>query len=119
VDAYHACDTFVLPSRHEPFGIVVLEAWSAGKPVVVSDLGGLRALVDDGRTGLKFDPGATDAAQQLAAHLVRLTREPATRERLGSEGRTEARAQYDWERIHSRLEAIYCTAEARQAGGAR
>lgn len=115
VNAFHASDTFVLPSRHEPFGIVVLEAWSAGKPVVVSNLGGLRTLVDHDRTGLKFDPDASDAAPQLAAHLARLAREPETRRRLGGEGRAEACAQYDWEQINARLETIYRTAEARAA----
>jgi glycosyltransferase involved in cell wall biosynthesis len=115
VNAYHACDAFVLPSRHEPFGIVVLEAWSAGKPVVVSALGGLRTLVDHERTGLKFAPDAPDAAKQLAALLVRLAREPQTRARLGAEGRAEALAQYDWEQINTRLETIYRAAEARAA----
>jgi len=115
VNAFHACDVFVLPSRHEPFGIVVLEAWSAGKAVVTSDLGGLRTLVTDGRTGLKFAPDASDASAQLAAHLIRLARDPELRSRLGAEGRTEAHAHYDWERINGRLETIYRAAELHAA----
>merc|ERR1719444_534272 len=37
VDLFKACDCVVVPSRNEPFGLVVLEAWAAGKPVVASD----------------------------------------------------------------------------------
>lgn len=40
VDAYHSADCFVLPSLHEPFGMVVLEAWASGLAVVVSHVGG-------------------------------------------------------------------------------
>ncbi|MEG1979479.1 MAG: glycosyltransferase family 4 protein, partial [Victivallaceae bacterium] len=45
--AYQQADLFILPSAHEPFGIVVLEAWSAKLPVVTSDVGGLGRLVTD------------------------------------------------------------------------
>lgn len=115
VDAYHACDTFALPSRHEPFGIVVLEAWSAGKPVVVSDVGGLRALVEDGVTGLKFDPTAADAAAQLADRLYTLADLPILRKTLGGRGLAVANARYDWTRINQQLESIYQLAEAHAA----
>lgn len=116
VDAFHAADVFVLPSLHEPFGIVVLEAWSAGRPVVCSRIGGLRALVEDGRTGLCFDPEAGDAAGQLAAHLDRLARDPSLRQSLGAAGRKEAVGRYDWTEIVRRLEELYCRAEAHRAG---
>jgi glycosyltransferase involved in cell wall biosynthesis len=115
VDAYHAADAFVLSSRHEPFGIVVLEAWCAGRAVIASRVGGLQALIREGETGLFFDPDAADAATQLAAHLTSLHDSPARREQLGAAGRAEALAHYDWSRIGARLEAIYQQAEANAA----
>ena len=111
IDAYHAADAFVLSSRHEPFGIVVLEAWCAGRAVIVSRVGGLQTLVHDGETGFFFDPDAPDAAAQLTALLTTLHNDPALRERLGEAGRAEAVAHYDWTRIGARLEEIYQMAE--------
>ena len=112
-DAYHGCDIFVLPSRHEPFGIVVLEAWSAGKPVVVASVGGLRHLVVENETGLFFPTG--DAAA-LAAQLTTLIDAPALRARLGATGRQLASERYSWTKIAEETERIYQAAEARQAG---
>jgi glycosyltransferase involved in cell wall biosynthesis len=112
VDAYHAADVFVLPSRHEPFGIVVLEAWSAGKPVIVSDIGGLKALVQDGVTGLKFDSSANDAAEQLAGKIKVLADDSVLRRTIAQNGMSSARTNYDWSRIHQQLETIYQKAEA-------
>lgn len=111
VDAYHAADVFVLASRHEPFGIVVLEAWCAAKPVIVSRVGGLQSLVSDEQTGLFFDPDAPDAAQQLADRLSRLQADADMRQRLGEAGKAEAFAKYDWASITTRLEGIYQSAE--------
>lgn len=111
VQAFHACDVFVLPSMHEPFGIVVLEAWSAGRPVIASRVGGLQALVRDGETGLFIDPNAPDAAADLAAKLGRLAAEPAFRAQIGEAGLREARANYDWTKIGQQLENLYQRAE--------
>jgi glycosyltransferase involved in cell wall biosynthesis len=111
IDAYHAADTFVLSSRHEPFGIVVLEAWCAGCAVVVSRVGGLQTLVRDGETGLFFEPDSADAAEQLASNFSRLHRDPARRQKLGDAGRAEATSHYDWSKIGARLEEIYQLAE--------
>ncbi|MBB5350880.1 glycosyltransferase involved in cell wall biosynthesis [Haloferula luteola] len=116
VDAYHAADAFVLASRHEPFGIVVLEAWCAARPVIASRVGGLQSLIRDGETGLFFDPEAADAADQLADRLNRLHASPSLRQQLGEAGRQEAFAHYDWARISERLEGIYQLAETHAAG---
>ena len=112
VDAYHAADVFVLASRHEPFGIVVLEAWCAARAVIVSRVGGLQTLVREGETGLFFDPDATDAPAQLATALIRLHVNPELRRQLGEAGKTEASENYDWSNIAKRLEEIYQLAEA-------
>ena len=111
-DAYHACDIFALPSRHEPFGIVVLEAWSAGKPVVVAEVGGLRNLVSEGLDGLFFPTGNAAA---LASRIEKLLRAPALRAALGAAGRQLARERYSWERLAAETERIYQAAEARCA----
>jgi len=111
VQAFHAANVFVLPSMHEPFGIVVLEAWSAGRAVIASRVGGLQALVRDGETGLFMDPNAPTAVADLAAQLARLAGDPGFCKALGEAGRREARAHYDWEQIGRQLEDLYRLAE--------
>lgn len=107
VDAYDACDVFVLPSMHEPFGIVVLEAWSAGKPVIASRVGGLKALISAEKTGLFFD-----TPDELAMELLSLHRSVRLRHALGHAGSLEAQNNYDWAQINGRLETLYQSAEA-------
>ncbi len=95
-------DVFVLPSRVEPFGIVVLEALRAGTPVVVSDRGGAGEIVDAGQ-GLLVDPTDTSA---LAASISRLLGDPSLRERLAYSGRLRAKA-FGWEGITLQYESVY------------
>ena len=111
VNAYHACDVFVLPSRHEPFGIVVLEAWSAGRPVIVNRVGGLKSLVNHGVNGLFLNPDREGTPADLAEQLQVVATTPELRRRLGEAGRLEARSRYDWSRIAQQLEGLYQAAE--------
>jgi glycosyltransferase involved in cell wall biosynthesis len=111
VNAYHACDVFALPSIHEPFGIVVLEAWSATKPVVVSHAGGLKTFVKQDETGLFFDPQAANSVRQLADNLELLMAQPLLRQRLGEAGLQQVKTRYDWSVIGASLESIYQAAE--------
>jgi len=115
VNAYHACDVFALASIHEPFGIVVLEAWSAGKPVIASRVGGLQRLIKPGETGLCFDPNGPDGLETCAAQLESLAADETLRRRLGEAGRAEARAQYDWKSVARQLEEVYQAAEEHAA----
>lgn len=104
VDAFHAADALLLPSVHEPFGIVVLEAWAAGLPVVAARVGGVPYFVEDGRTGWLFDSGDAAAA---AERLLALCADADARRALGAAGRELARREYSWDRITERLLALY------------
>ena len=75
---------FVMPSRVEPFGMVVLEAWRAGRPVVASRRGGPREYVRDGVDAILVDPEDTAA---LAGALCRLLDDEDLRSRIGSAAR--------------------------------
>jgi glycosyltransferase involved in cell wall biosynthesis len=86
-----ACEVFVCPSRHEPLGNVVLEAWSAARPIVATAAEGPAALIRPGETGLlvpKEDPAA------LAAAIRGLLAEPARAAALAAAGRVEFAAHH-------------------------
>jgi len=103
-DAFAAADVFVLPSRHEPFGIVVLEAWSAGLPVIAARVGGIPGFAVDGTTALLFEPGDDEA---MAASVLAALASPDLARRLGAQGRVEARTNYDWPVVCRRLASLY------------
>ena len=66
-DAFAACDLFVMPSRYDSFGIVYLEAWRCGKPVIGARVGAIPEVIDDGKDGLLVDFGNVD---QLVSAIV-------------------------------------------------
>jgi glycosyltransferase involved in cell wall biosynthesis len=93
----------------ESFGIVALEAAAAGKPAIVSDIGGLSDIVRDGETGFLVAPGDRPG---LRAALGRLCGDAELRERMGAAARERA-ATFSAEAIVPEFEAAY--ALARQA----
>lgn len=108
VDAYHASNCFVLPSLHEPFGMVVLEAWASGLPVAVSKRGGLSHLVTHDETGLFFDPELPPSDEDsIASVLGRMVNNPLLQQSLAKKGHTSAVTSYSWDIITARLEGIY------------
>jgi 1,4-alpha-glucan branching enzyme len=92
---FHGCSFFVLPSLHEPLGIVNLEAMAAGKAVLASDVGGVSEIVAAGVTGLMVPGGDV---QKLAEGLRSLSRDASLRHRLGTAGRQRAE-EFDWPKI--------------------
>lgn len=95
-----AADLLVCPSRLEPLGNVVIEAWAAGVPVVATASDGPAALIAEGRTGVLVP---VDDATALAAALRRLAGDPALRARLAASGR----AAYEAEFAETRVVGLY------------
>jgi glycosyltransferase involved in cell wall biosynthesis len=95
-----SCDMLVCPSRHEPLGNVVLEAWAAAVPVVAAASEGPRALIRDGETGLLVP---VEDAAALAAALDRLGSDAALRQRLAAHGHAAWRAEF----AEARVVALY------------
>jgi len=97
-------DAFVLPSRSEAFPNAIVEAMSAGLPVVATGVGGVPELVEDGRTGVLVRVG--DPAH-LAAALAGLIEHPEHAARLGREARRVVLQRYSFERMVSSFEELY------------
>ena len=99
-----AADIFVLSTRSEGLPLSILEAMSAGLPVVASRVGGIPELVVDGETGLLVPPG--DPAS-LAAAIERLLEDPGLRDRLGAAGRARLEEFFDLGRCRREHVELY------------
>jgi glycogen(starch) synthase len=104
---------FVMPSRLEPFGIVILEAWRAGTAVVATSQGGPPEFVRDGRDGLLVDPFDTVT---FAAALEGLMSDPERRERLGRAGRARV-PEFGWASIAEQYRQVYQSVVGDGIGG--
>ncbi|MCL4308168.1 MAG: glycosyltransferase family 4 protein [Candidatus Thermoplasmatota archaeon] len=100
---YAEADLLVLPSRFEPFGIVLLEAMAAGLPTVATRVGGIPEVVADGVTGRLVPPRDPTA---LAEALQALASDPSLRWRLGRSGQERARA-FAWPVLLPRFLALF------------
>lgn len=101
ISAYQTSDLFVLPSVHEPFGIVALEAWSAGLPLIASNVGGLKTLVENGVSGFSFSPNSQSEAVSAAVSAFENSAEiTANAKRIVAEN-------YSWESVARKLSEFY------------
>ncbi len=94
--AFANADVFSLPTRHEPFGIVVLEAMFNGLPVVATDIWAIPEMVVEGETGFTV---SRDDEVTLADRLVRLLTQPDLARRLGDAGRVRAHEHFTWNKV--------------------
>jgi glycosyltransferase involved in cell wall biosynthesis len=101
---YRRAAVVACPSRREGFGVACLEAMAHARPVVATNVGGLRDLVVDGETGLVVPPRDPAA---LRAALRRLLSDDELRQRLGAAGRGRARDRFSWDAVTDATVAAY------------
>jgi len=97
------CDIFCLSSRNEGMGKVLVEAMAMGKPIIASDIGGIRDIVRSGENGLLVPVGDVAA---WAEAIARLCRDPERRRRMGDAGRQMA-PRYSSEEMIKMIDELY------------
>jgi glycosyltransferase involved in cell wall biosynthesis len=95
---------FVMPSLYEGFGIAILEAMGAGKPVIATSVGGIPEFVKHGETGLLVQPGDPLA---LADAMVKVLKEPDLARRMGNKGHEQARDNFAIATVVRQHEQVY------------
>lgn len=104
VDAYHAADVFLSTSDYEGFGLTLVEAMAAGKPVVSTAVGGTVDIVVDGETGRLCPAGN---AESLATAVLELLNDPVKAKAWGQSGQERARTLFDLPAFQEGFQSIY------------
>ncbi|HUT15954.1 MAG TPA: glycosyltransferase family 4 protein [Anaerolineae bacterium] len=110
---YRTCDVFCAPSTgFESFGIVLLEAMAAGKPIVATNIAGYRSVLEDSREGLLVEP---ENELALAEAIVPLLQDAGLRREMGARGQDKAR-RYDWSIVAGLVLDLYRQVVHRKKG---
>jgi glycosyltransferase involved in cell wall biosynthesis len=96
----NACDLMCIPSRNEPFGVVVLEAWDACKPIVATEAISIVRNFEDGIL-------AYIQPESIAWCINRLVNNPEEMKRIASAGCDRIESEFSWDRIAKRTEGVY------------
>jgi glycosyltransferase involved in cell wall biosynthesis len=103
IDLYKSCDVVCVPSRNEPFGIVVLEAWSAGKPVIASKNGGPDEYVWHEVNGLKIYPNPDSVAWGIGTLFTNFE----WARWMGRNGRVAVEKAFTWDHVAESVSHVY------------
>ena len=103
ISLFKSSDLVCVPSRNEPFGIVILEAWSARKPVVATRNGGPAEFVRHEDTGLTV----SDDRDSIGWGVGTVLANKAKGRRMGRSGRREAESRFSWNTIAGTTERVY------------
>jgi L-malate glycosyltransferase len=111
-----ASDVFAMPSLKEGLGVAALEAMASALPVIASDVGGLREVVEDDRSGIVVPPAD---AKAIAAAIGRLIESDGLRSQLGAAARARVVENYSMEKMAAQTLALYraCMRETRDDRG--
>jgi phosphatidylinositol alpha-mannosyltransferase len=100
---YKSADICVFPSRHEPFGITILEAMASGTPIIASNIGGFREILSNGKNGILFKSEDADA---LSKAILILYQDVGLRKKI-SHNALRTVMEYCWENIAERYVSLY------------
>jgi glycosyltransferase involved in cell wall biosynthesis len=100
---FQSADIVCVPSRNEPFGIVILEAWASGKPPVATRNGGPGEFVEHGIDGMM----SIDHPDSIGWSLGTLLNDFDRARWIGENGRHKARTQFSWDNIARQTEEVY------------
>jgi glycosyltransferase involved in cell wall biosynthesis len=103
-ELYSLMDIVAVPSLFEGFGLTATEAMAAGRPVVASNVEGLREIVEHGKNGYLVPPGDSKA---LSKYLVGLLSNPSKAQTMGEAGRERVKQQFSKERYSEATLAAY------------
>ncbi len=101
---FKIADCAVFPSLYEPFGIVALEAMAAKTPVVVTETGGLKEVVEHGETGITVYPGN---AESLAWGIVHTLQHPEWSKARVANAYQRVVSEYNWRHIATQTRQVY------------
>ena len=103
-DYIAAMDALIMPYSIEPFGRVLLEAWSLGVPTVATEVGGIRSIAADGKAALLVPP---EGCKALAEAVIRVIGELPLRKTLASTGKRLVAERFHIERHAAQVEKAY------------
>ena len=113
VSLFKSADVVCVPSRNEPFGIVILEAWSATKPVVATNIGGPKEFVHHRYNGLTSDA----VGEQISDNVNILIDDRDKAMEMGRNGRREVVNKFSWEGAAVATEGVYRSLYQQEAEG--
>jgi glycosyltransferase involved in cell wall biosynthesis len=110
-DVLRSADLFLLTTEPpESFGIVLIEAMASGLATIATEYPGVRAVVDEGRTGLLVEPGRPEPVADAIRRLIEAG--PSGRDTMGAAGRDRAVERWGWPGLIDRMDDAYAEAIA-------
>lgn len=103
-DLLAACDLLILPSQVESFGVVFLEAWAKGKPVIGARIPAVADMIDHEKDGILVPYGDRPG---LADAVIKLIKNPDLRKAMGEKGKLKVQERFEIGRITDRLETLF------------
>lgn len=104
LSAYKSSDVFILPSIHEPFGIVILEAWASKIPVLASKVGGMKDLIQNRKNGFLFDP---NSIHEILKCYDILSKNQNIRNAIVENSHEDVKNNFSWEKISQKTLDFY------------